>query len=114
MQLINKKNNEEKLSGKTESKDFEFWSDKMNKMIEIFEIYSDESIPNENVVDRFSIFPETEVENVKSLFELKNQLEGLNTSKVRFEQDPASKRIALQKFGSFKFLIRSLFLGRPT
>ena len=87
MALYGQEAQAENLSGNKEAKEFRFWFDKMQKMIEIFEILADETEPQENVIDTLAIFPKLEVENVLALFEFKKQLDQISAAKVRFQEE---------------------------
>lgn len=117
MDIFDNKSDQEKLSGSKESKEFIFWSDRMRKMIKIFEILSDETTSNENIIDSFSIFPSGEVGYIRAIFEFKKQMDQLSVSKVRFKENIAAKslydftRSFAEENGSFKLHpnIRKLF-----
>ena len=115
--IFDSKTDQEKVSGNKESKEYKFWSEKMAKMIQIFEVLSDETEFRENIIDSFSIFPSGEVENVRAIFEFKKQMDQLSAAKVRFKENVASKslydftRSFTEENGSFKLHsnIRKLF-----
>ena len=108
--IFTKKLEKEDLSKSKEAKDFHFWIEKMLKMIEIFNILNDESQTyHEDILDSFAIFPKSEGENVKAIFEFRKQLSEATVSKVRFfEEESGSKtlydftRSFIEENGSFK------------
>ena len=81
--------------GEKDRKEFIFWLEKLKKVIRIFEIFIDPTIPNQPVVDFLSLFPENQRESIQTIFQLCKTLQQLKTSKgkVKFAVESKSKSL---------------------
>ena len=80
-------------SGEKDKKEFIFWLEKLKKVISIFEIFIDPTIPDEHIVDFLSLFPTNQREGIQTVFALCKTLTQLATSKVKFAVSSKSKSL---------------------
>ena len=80
-------------SGEKDKKEFIFWLEKLKKVISIFEIFIDPTIPDEHIVDFLSLFPTNQREGIQTVFSLCKTLNQLATSKVKFAVSSKSKSL---------------------
>ena len=101
---------DENLSEKKDAKDFQFWIQKLRKVITIYEIFSEQSFPDEIVVDSIALFPAIHRHSITALFELLKNLASAQVTKVKFANAPKSKslydfsRCFVEGFYSIHFL----------
>ena len=80
-------------SGEKDKKEFIFWLEKLKKVISIFEIFIDPTIPDEHIVDFLSLFPTNQRKGIQTVFALCKTLNQLATSKVKFAVSSKSKSL---------------------
>jgi len=83
----------ENLSEKKDSKDFQFWIEKLEKVISIFEIFSDKNVASCCVVDSIGLFPKNHRDSLSALFQLLKNLENAQMTRVKFAEGPKSKSL---------------------
>ena len=82
--IFEKKNKNERLSGKKETKEFQFWHEKISAMISIFKMIQFSEKAALKIVDPDCIFKNEEKDEIKTILETKRQI--AETRKTRIKQ----------------------------
>lgn len=90
LELFAEKNKNESLSGKKETKDFQFWHEKISKMICAYKMIKMSGKATEPVVDPSCIFKNEAEDDIKTILDTKRQISETRSTKIKFSSGTAS------------------------
>ena len=109
--IFEKKNKNERLSGKKETKEFQFWHEKISAMISIFKLIQFSEKATLKIVDPDCIFKNEEKDEIKTILETKRQIAETRKTRIKFSSGVSSAtelsfydftRCFVQENGAFK------------